>query len=114
MAKLLNLNIEQGATWGHKVTWLEIDTNNPIDLTEYSARMQVRQYTYGDVIIELTSDNGKVVLGGTAGTIELALTAEETSSLPVGELKYDLELVKSTEVTRFLMGTITVDAEITK
>jgi hypothetical protein len=66
-------------------------------------------------IVELTTSNGRMTLGGAAGTIALAITATDTTTLAAGQYVYDMEMVSSGgEVTRLLEGRATISAEVTR
>jgi hypothetical protein len=77
--------------------------------------MQIRKkYTDTEPLVSLTDEDG-IELGGTDGTINITISAERTAMLPVKALLYDLELVREDgHVRRFVMGSISVSAEVTK
>ena len=114
-----NIVMEQGVTFSQGMTW-KID-KNPVNLTGYKARMHVRGSGSGNPVstrlaLELTSEKGDIVLGGSAGTITIGISATDSSSvIPAGKYFYDLELESSDgTVTRLLKGTFTVVAEMTR
>jgi hypothetical protein len=54
-------------------------------------------------------------LGGTAGTIAVAITAAQSSAVNAGSYAYDLELTSSGgQVTRLLQGGFTVSGNVTR
>lgn len=110
-----NFTINKGATFSRVVTWKEAD-GDPIDLTGYTARMQVREYaSAADPVIDLTTTNGGIALGGTAGTITLSISSTDTSNVGVDGGVYDLELVSAGGVvTRLLQGFIEFSDEVTR
>jgi hypothetical protein len=116
----LNLKIDQGASFARLVTWKTGDpavATVPVDLTGCTARMQVRASVNSPtVLLSLTTENGGIVLGGTAGTVELCiLTAEQTAALTWARGVYDLEIVYNPDnVRRLLHGTVTVSREVTR
>ena len=76
----------------------------PTDLTGYTAQMQVREED-GDLVVELTDANSRILLGGTLGTVDLVLTAAETLALTAGDYDYDCVLIDVGGVkTLFLTG----------
>jgi tRNA threonylcarbamoyladenosine modification (KEOPS) complex Pcc1 subunit len=77
-----------------------------INLVGYTARMQVRStLESAEALIELTTANGRIALGGSAGTITLTISATDTAALTAGRGVYDLELVSGSGiVTRLLQG----------
>ena len=114
MANKLNLNIDQGADFSTTINVTNIN-GMPIDLTTYTARMQVREkYTSPSAVVNITTENGGITLGGEEGTIDLDINATATSNLVAKEYVYDLELVSSSVVTRLIEGKFIVTPEVTK
>lgn len=113
-AGTLNFTIEQGATFNLLLTW-EIDTV-PVNLTGYTARLQARvDVEDSEVILSLTTTNGGITLGGSAGTISLDQTATQTTLLPAGTYVYDLELIApNSTVTRLVQGELLISPEVTR
>lgn len=113
----LNLNCWQGASWDYHLTWTTTagTVTTPVDLTNYTARMQVRQTVDATAVaLSLTSGTG-ITLGGTAGTIYLEASATTTAGVAGGQYVYDLEIVSAGgNVTRLLEGTFMVDPEVTR
>jgi hypothetical protein len=109
-----DITIPKGSTFTYPLTYKV--SNSPVNLTGYTARMQARQsHTSSSVVIELTTANSKISLGGTAGTITLSLTAGETAAITQSSLVYDLELVSGGgEVTRLLEGSLILTPEVTR
>ena len=110
-----NLEINQGATLSLVATWRD-SAGTAINLTGYTARMQVREtYSSSTSIVSLTNAAG-ITLGGAAGTIAIAISATTTAALtaPFSGV-YDLELVSAGGVvTRLLQGAATVSPEVTR
>jgi hypothetical protein len=52
-------------------------------------------------------------LGGTAGTIAVAITSAQSSAIPAGSYAYDLEII-SGQVTRLLQGSFNVVGNVTR
>lgn len=113
-AGVYNFICEQGATF-NRVIHATDASGDPIDLTDYTARMQVRRdLDASDVLIELTTENDRISLGGANGEITLTIDAEDTSSIPRPGV-YDLELESdSGTVIRLLKGTFKLDSEVTR
>lgn len=78
----LKFTIYQGATFRKRLTWKgPLPAQTPIDLTGCTARMQVRpEVESPTVLLELTTANGGITLGGVAGTIEL-FVSDDASTL---------------------------------
>ena len=114
-AGILNLTVEQGATFSRVITWRDAN-EAAINLTGYTARMQARRSIgAGSTFINLTTENGGITLGGAAGTITLTISATDTAALTEQSGHYDLEVVSAGGVvTRLLQGEITVSKEVTR
>jgi hypothetical protein len=96
-ATTYDILIEQGATFSQIVTYKE--SGVAVNLTGYTARMQVRSHAgIGRSFIELTTANGRIALGGSAGTITLTISATDTAALTAGRGVYDLELVSGSGI----------------
>lgn len=108
-----NFICPQGSTFSKQLTW-QID-DEPVDLTSYTARMQVREkYNSPTKILDLTTENGGIVLGGDEGTILINVDATETENIVAKCYVYDLELVSSSTVTRLIEGQFMVTPEVTR
>jgi hypothetical protein len=108
--------IEQGATFRRVITWKD-SSGSPINLTGYTAKMQVRERVRdSDVVLECSTSNGRITLGGSAGTITIVAQDEVTvllSEMP--KAVYDLELTSAGgEVTRLLRGNAEIIGEVTR
>jgi len=88
----------------------------PVNLTGYTARLQIRETVEAtDTLLSLTTENGGITLGGTAGTITLLASATATAALDFVNAVYDLEVISgSGVVTRLLHGTVTLSKEVTR
>lgn len=109
-----NIVCPQGSTLDQQLTYSIDDVD--VNLTGYSARMQVREkHTSTSTVLNLTNTNGGIVLGGVAGTINIVVTASQSSGLAAKEYVYDLELVSSgSVVTRLIEGKFIVTPEVTR
>lgn len=114
IAGTYNITADQGATFSRVLTWKD-SSDVPVNLTTYTARMQVRSIaSSADVVLELTTANGRITLGGALGTITLNVPAADMDDVPAGSYAYDLELVSGGAVTRLVMGSFQVRAEVTR
>ncbi len=118
---IYNLCINQGATFKRTFIWT-VGTcccgtvgsaPGPVDLTGYTAMMQIRAYVnptaplYYDATPVLT-------LGTTDGSITLDIPAADTETFTWWNGFYDLLLTDSSgNVTRLLQGTVTVQPGVT-
>lgn len=108
-----NLRIEQGAKFGVQFIWKDGD-KNPIDLTGYTAKLQMRESKEDTNVIYDSTTGDDISLGGVAGTIDWTLTTAITTAFDFDHAFYDLELTKDNETTRFLEGRVYLSKEVTK
>jgi hypothetical protein len=122
----LDLVCEQGATFRRVLTWTA--GGAPVDLSGWTAEMQVRRrHDAAEPEITLSTADGRITLGGSAGTVTLELGAAETSALTAdtsGKREavpaatpyvYDLELTAPDgSVTRLVEGLFKLHAEVTQ
>jgi hypothetical protein len=108
-----NMICPQGATFSKTLTWKIDDV--PVDLTGYTARMQAKDKhkTTCAPILNITTENGGIVLGGEDGTIDLLINVSETETFYPKEYVYDLELVSQDFVYRVIEGKFIVTPEVT-
>jgi tRNA threonylcarbamoyladenosine modification (KEOPS) complex Pcc1 subunit len=105
--------LKQGETFQKEMVWKD-NTGAIIDITGYTARMQLRvNASDAAAAVSMTTENGKITITGADGKITLNLSASETAALS-GSFLYDLEIVNGSTVTRLLQGRIKVDPEITR
>lgn len=103
---------EQGATFRRIISVVNADDSLP-DYTSSTARMQVRPTVESaTVIIELTTENDGLILED--NTITLFISADDTTALPIGSYRYDLEIQTGTEVIRLVQGIFKVSPEVTR
>lgn len=118
MTAEVNLTIDQGATFTHQFTWLD-SLQIPIDLTGYTARMHMRaDIDDATTLVELTTENGGISLGGVLGTIDLVIDSDVTAAFTWEYGVYDLEMISDAgppEIVRRLVGgQVSVTPEVTR
>jgi hypothetical protein len=109
----VNFLCPQGSTFNRRLTYKIDDV--PVNLSGYSSRLQVRETHYAEeTIVALTSGSG-ITLGGSAGTIDLLISASTTAAFNAGNFVYDLE-IQSTNGTidRLIEGSFIVTPEVTR
>lgn len=113
-AATYNFTIEQGATLTKTFVWNS--GGSPVNLTGYTAKMQVRASSASEeVLLELSSANNNIAITVATGTIVLTFSAVTTAAIAWRRGKYDLELTSGDgTVTRLVEGVITVSREITR
>lgn len=112
----LKLKIIQGATFPKVLRWIAPDKTTPIDLTGCTARMQARsEIESPTVLLELTTENGGIVIDGPAGKLALHISPADTAAIAWESGVWDLEVVHPNgDVTRLAQGSISVSREVTR
>lgn len=117
MAERVDMEHDQGATFARRFIW-KTDTATPtaVDVTTYDARMHIRtSIDAASTVLELTTENGRIVLGGDNGYVDLFISADDTTLLESGTYRYDLEMVAADGfVTRLAEGKIKIRPEVTR
>ncbi len=80
----------------------------PINITGYTAEMQIRAYALAPTVLFDASPD--IVLGGTAGTILLTIPAADTETFTWWNGVYDLKLTSQdgSYTVRLFQGKVTV------
>jgi hypothetical protein len=109
-----NLTVYKGTTFELKPVWKIGGT--PVDLSGYTADMQVRYATDTSIIVELSTANGRITIDAAYGRVNLKLTASETAALAAGTYQYDLNLTNTVDasVYKILQGAFIVNASVTQ
>jgi hypothetical protein len=108
-----DFTILQGSTFNRVFTW-EID-GSAVDLTGYTAKAQLRPSKGSStVILELSTSNDRITLGGEDGTISLDISAGDTTDLDFSSCFWDLELYIGGTTRRLLEGKVSLNKEVTR
>lgn len=119
MSKRFNLIFEQSATFQHTVNWKDPD-GDPIDLTGFRIRMQVRQSASASTtLLSFDSDNlasGQSITALDAtGSFTITLTPAVTGALNFNAAEYDLTATSPGGIVyRLHEGKATVSAGVTR
>lgn len=109
-----NWKIFQGATFRKLQRWRA--GGFAVDFTGCTARMQVRSEVESPtVLLELTTENGGITLGGIDGTVALYVSATETAAIGWESGVFDMEIEwPGGDVSRIVQGSISVSPEVTR
>jgi len=116
MAAQLDLpDIEKGATYRHVLLWTS-KSKVAINLSGVTARMHVRETVASPlVLLELTTENGRIQIAPTLGKISLYVSSDDTTALRGSGGVYDLELTMSNaDIIRLVEGSVTFAPEVTR
>lgn len=117
--------LEQGATFNLQLDWKDGD-GNPINLSGYHARMQLRPTVESsEVLLSLSSSldasGSGILMSGSNGSTPLAsgsigiyIAADTSQYLNFNEAYYDLELVNGANVVRLIEGKVKLSKNVTR
>jgi len=92
-----------------------VEYYRPIDLTGYTAKLQIREKLNSDTVIkELNTTNGGIVLDTALSTITLNILAADTAEFTFKSAVYSLELISGATVTQLMTGSLSLVPEITR
>jgi hypothetical protein len=88
----------------------------PLDLTGYTARMQLRASVASpDVLLELSTATTGITIDSPTGTIQRTIAATDTAAITWTQAVYDLVLTDGAgKVTRLAEGNVIVRREVTR
>ena len=118
IAGILNFNgnqvhaCEQGADFLFVFSY-EDANGTTLPLSEYTMKMQVRKNYGKELILEISTANGRITVDSNEDAT-IHVTAEDTAELPPGKYIYDMEVIDGQGiVSRFLKGEFVITAEVT-
>ena len=93
--------------------------SDPVDLTGYSARMQIRETVDSDdTIADLTSATSHLVVDGPAGTVTVTIPADETGLFDFVSAVADIEAYRVVGGEEIVLGIVAfravLDREVTR
>jgi hypothetical protein len=93
-----------------------IEYNEPVDLTGYTARMQIRASLKSEeVLLELTTENGGITIDASGNTITIYIDATSTAALTWKQGVYEVEVISTGgKVDSLAVGDVSVKQEVTR
>ena len=114
----INLTIYQGSSFKRAWELADTESGSPINLTGYTAKMQVRgKIKDTDPIVDLSTENGgiTIVMGEDTTTMTVYIPASVTTGILVSKGVYDLELTDTLgDIYRLMEGSVTISKEVTR
>jgi hypothetical protein len=109
-----NFTLYQGATLTKTWNYFDTTTNQNINWTGWTAKMQMKQYVNvnDSAVLTLTTDSGIATLSSN-GNVTITISASQSAAIPAGNYYYDIELTSGTTVERVASGRIQVDGQVT-
>lgn len=95
--------------WLYTLTFLQADEVTPIDLTGLRFTFSVRHKNEDAAALLVgTTDNGRLVNGGSNGQLSFAVPAESMQDVPAGTHVYDVRASGDGYMRRVVTGTLIV------
>lgn len=114
---VVNLTIYQGSTFMQEFQWKTGNPAVPVNLTGYTARMQIRSKVADPTIISnLTTENSGITFpDAIAGKFVLEISATATALMDFKSAVYDLEMIMPNgKVKRLFGGSVALSPEVTR
>lgn len=105
--------VKRGDTWIFSFLWK--NNNTPIDLSDCTAKMQIRRKKTRSLLIEADSNSG-VIIEGTLGKVTITFSADLTTTVEPGQHETDLQVTFTStgEVRSSQTLSLTVEEDITR
>lgn len=114
MSKRYDITIEQGATFELSVEWKD-SAGAAVNLTGYTAAMQVRRTYGGPTILSLATGGSGITIDAALGKLSIAIARSTTQALAAPlQGVYDLEVTNGGTTYRLLEGSVLVTPEVTR
>lgn len=102
-----DLEIYKGATFSRAFTFKNRATKQPIDLTGYTPKAQIRPAENSAILSK------EFVLTISGGTVTMQLSASDTAELAPGVQAWDLKLSDNGNVTYWIRGKVLITGRVT-
>lgn len=110
----LDFEVDQGVSFSRKI-FVTDDEGLAVNLSGFSAKMQVRQYVgHPDVITELSTENSRLGINLLDNSVTISLTNTETAALSFNEMSYDLFVINGSSTIKVCFGKIRLRESVTK
>lgn len=121
--RVVSLRMKQGDTWAVVIGWYDPlpgaprkpDLDNPVDITGYTARVQIRARPgdTGTPLLALTSSPpAGLTIDPTAGTVTVHATPAQTAGMPLGAAHWECEITNGVDTYTLAAGPVTVDPQV--
>lgn len=118
----VRLEMKQGDTWSLTLTWYQPlpgttqpDLTRPVDITGYTARLQVRRHL-GDsappVLALTSSPPAGLVVDGSAGSVTARASPAQTLPIPAGPWYWECEITDGTDTHTLAEGPLMVRGQV--
>jgi hypothetical protein len=104
----VNFKVVQGDTFSIQVTYTN-PNGTPINLTNYSARMDVRNEPAGKVLCASVTNGNGITINGSTGVLSITFNPAQTRRFSTPSAAYQLQIASSGgQYTTILKGFLSV------
>jgi hypothetical protein len=108
----VNFNVVQGDTFTIRVEYRD-ESNQPIDITGYSAIMIVRDKPGGKVVCAQVDSTSGIVIDGPNGGLDITILPEQTRKFTAPRARYQIQIISDQGVkTTVLSGYFAVSTTV--
>ena len=108
-----DLVVRKNEHWAETFTWTDA-AGTAINLTGYTAKMEVRAAPGTTVILTLTTANSRIVITALTGVVAISVPVAVLDTIAAGTYAYDLVLFDAALIPiAFLKGSVIVEDGIT-
>lgn len=111
-----NFTIDQGSDFSLQIDLTDSE-DAPIDLADYTAKLQMRVNASSSTALLTLDDEGGLILNSPdTGSLLIEISSTASSALTPGSYVYDLEITDTNTslVTRLIRGALIINAEVTR
>ena len=107
-----NFNIVQGDSFPLSIVYKD-SSGSAINLTDYSAKMEVRDKPGGKILCATASvGDGITITSASTGTIDILLSSTKTSNFTIPKAAYQFNITSSATKTTLLYGWFIVEKSV--
>lgn len=109
----LNFQVVQGDTFSIRVTY-EDSNNNPIDISDFDAKMDIRNEPGGRVLCASISNNDQITINGPSGILDIEFLPSQTRKFTTPSAAYQLKIISTgnNQETTILKGYLAVSPAV--
>jgi len=108
-----SFTIEKGVDFERTLTYFIGENLDPFNFTGYTGLMQIRSGPGGTIYATLSTANGKLQLGGAAGTVLLLMDSVETAAFSFsGRAYHDILIDNGSDSFRLVEGRVALSPPI--
>ncbi len=111
----VNFKVVQGDTFSIRVTY-EDPNGSAINLTDFNAKMDVRNEPGGRILCASISNNDQITIDPLNGILDIEFTPSQTKKFTIPSAAYQLKIISNAngQETTLLKGYLSVSAAVVR